>query len=57
MDDVRASDLLGDILKDPEIVARPFSPPASADAGRLVEWERLRDELMYRNRYFPDDTI
>lgn len=57
MDDIRAGELLADILDDSEIVARAFIPPPAAEANRLLQWEQLRDELMYRNRYFPGVEI
>lgn len=57
MDDPRAKDLLSEILNDGEIVRQTFSPLESSAADRVVEWEKLRDELMYRNRFFPDVNI
>lgn len=57
MDDSRARGLLGDILDDGQIVRRRFIPANSSTIDRVSEWERLRDELMYNNRYFPDATI
>lgn len=57
MDDSRAKDLLAEILNDGDIVRQTFSPVETPDADRLGEWEKLRDELMYRNRFFPDANI
>jgi hypothetical protein len=57
MDDSRAKDLLGEILDDGEITRQAFVPANDPTADRLSEWENLRDELMYRNRYFPEKTI
>ena len=57
MDDSRAKDLLGEILDDGEIVREAFSPADAIGSDRLGEWQRLRDELMYRNRFFPDANI
>lgn len=57
MDDPRAKDLLSDILNDGEIVRQPFMPAEVAGADRLGEWEKLRDELMYKNRFFPDAKL
>jgi len=54
MDDSRAKELLGEILNDREIVRRMFSPTPAFEADRLSEWEKLRDELMHHNRFFPD---
>jgi RES domain-containing protein len=57
MDDPRAKDLLAEILNDGEIVRRQFVPAGDPAIDRLSEWEKLRDELMYHNRYFPKTTI
>jgi len=57
MDDYRAKGLLSDILDDGEIVRQTFSPAKDLEADRLNEWEKLRDELMYHNRFFPDVNI
>ena len=57
MDDSRAKDLLAEILDDGEIVRQPFSPAQAMEADWLTAWEKLRDELMYRNRFFPDANI
>jgi hypothetical protein len=54
MDDYRANDLLSDILDDAAIVRQAFLPVDDGGAGRLGEWEKLRDELMYQNRFFPN---
>src|ERR1700754_366283 len=57
MDDSRSKDLLSEILNDGEIVRQTFSPADSNAADRVVEWEKLRDELMYHNRFFPNVDI
>jgi hypothetical protein len=57
MDDPRAKELLAEILDDGEIVRQNFIPAAAIEADRLSEWEKLRDELMYHNRYFPEANI
>lgn len=57
MDDLRAKDLLAEILDDGEIVRQQFVPASDPTIDRLSEWEKLRDELMYHNRYFPEATI
>jgi hypothetical protein len=57
MDDSRAKDLLAEILDDGEIIRQTFSPTSDLDADRLSEWEKLRDELMYHNRFFPEAKI
>src|SRR6266700_5372948 len=57
MDNSRAKDLLAEILNDGEIVRHRFLPASDLTIDRLSEWEKLRDELMYHNRYFPEATI
>jgi hypothetical protein len=59
IDDSRAKDLLAEILNDGEIVRQAFSPASEFAANHLNEdqWEKLREELMYRNRFFPETTI
>jgi len=57
MDDSRAKDLLAEILNDDEVVRQQFVPASDPTVDRLSEWEKLRDELMYHNRYFPEATI
>lgn len=57
MDDARAKDLLAEILDDGEIVRKKFVPVGSPAGDRLNEWEKLRDELMYHNRFFPEANI
>jgi len=57
MDDPRAKDLLSEILNNGEIVRQTFAPANDFEADRLGEWEKLRDELMYHNRFFPEANI
>jgi hypothetical protein len=57
MDDLRAKDLLAEILDDDDIVRQQFVPSSDPAVDPLSEWEKLRDELMYHNRYFPQNTI
>ena len=57
MDIVLAKELLSEILSDGEIVRKTFSPSATYKSEGLVRWETLRDELMYKNRYFLDETL
>ena len=57
MDDSRAKDLLGEILDDGDIPRELFVPAHDPATDRLSEWENLRDELMYHNRYFPEKMI
>lgn len=53
MDDSRAKDLLAEILNDGEIVRQTFLPVNYLEADQLGDWESLREELMYHNRFFP----
>jgi hypothetical protein len=57
MDDSRAKDLVAEIVDDREIVRQTFLPLNYLGVDRLGEWERLRDELMYHNRFFPESDI
>ena len=57
MDIAHAKELLGEILDDGEIVRQPFVPSPSYSSEGLIQWETLRDEMMYRNRWFLDVSI
>ena len=57
MDVAHAKELLAEILDDGDIVRQPFSPSAAYSSDGLVKWETLRDEMMYRNRWFLDMNI
>lgn len=57
MDNSKAKELLAEILDDGEIVRKLFSPLARYQIDRFGQWGQLRDELMYKNRYFPDTNI
>lgn len=57
MDDSRATDLLVEILADASIVQKKFSPSNDSEIDNLSAWEKLRDELMYQNRFFPQANI
>ncbi|MBU0620611.1 MAG: RES family NAD+ phosphorylase [Gammaproteobacteria bacterium] len=57
MDVAHAKELLSEILDDGDIVRKTFSPSATYKSEGLVRWETLRDELMYKNRYFLDETL
>jgi hypothetical protein len=54
MDVAHAKELLSEILDDGDIVRQTFSPSATYKSEGLVRWETLRDELLYKNRYFLD---
>jgi hypothetical protein len=57
MDVPGAKSLLADVLDDGEIVRQPYSPSAKYTSDALGRWEQLRDELMFKNRYFPSSQI
>jgi len=57
MDDSRAKDLLAEILNDGEIVRQTFLPVNYSATDPLSEWEKLREELMYQNRFFPASDL
>lgn len=57
MDDARANSLLAEILDNRGIIRERFVPSANSTIDRVSEWEKLRDELMYHNRYFPETSI
>lgn len=57
LDDMDARTLLADILYDEKIVKQRFSPIDIAKTDRLDTWQRLREELMYKNRFFPQEHI
>lgn len=57
LDDAHASQLLGEILNDGNIVRQPFSPSASYTSEGLIRWETLRDEMMFKNRWFLEQDI
>ncbi len=57
MDTAHAKELLSEILDNGDIVRKTFSPSPTYKSEGLIRWETLRDELMYRNRYFLDETL
>lgn len=57
MDESRSKDLLGEILNDGEIVRRLFVPLPAYETDSLMRWEKLRDELMFGNRFFPNAEL
>jgi hypothetical protein len=57
MDTAHAKELLTEILDDGDIVRKTFSPSPIYKSEGLIRWETLRDELMYRNRYFLDEKL
>jgi hypothetical protein len=57
MDTAHAKELLSEIVDNGDIVRKPFSPSTRYKSEGLVRWETLRDELMYKNRYFLDEPL
>ncbi|WP_461329822.1 RES family NAD+ phosphorylase [Bradyrhizobium diazoefficiens] len=57
LDVAHSKELLCEILDDGDIVRRRFSPSATYRSNVLVTWEALRDEMMYKNRWFLDQAI
>jgi len=57
LDNARAKELLADVLDDGDIVRKRFVPSSRYPSDRLNRWEKLREELMYKNRYFPSDLL
>jgi hypothetical protein len=56
--DINASKaLLAEILDDGEIVRKTFVPSPTYTSTELDSWGKLREELMYKNRYFPDEPL
>ncbi|QUP57924.1 RES domain-containing protein [Ralstonia nicotianae] len=52
-----ATELLGQILGDEEIVKQQFLPSAANTSAGLAQWETLKDELLHKNRYFLDESL
>jgi RES domain-containing protein len=57
LDAVRASALLAEILDDGDIVRRSFVPSTRYTSDPPAQWEQLRSELMYKNRYHPESPF
>jgi len=54
MDVANAKDLLSEILDDGEIVRITVQPSSRYSSDGLAQWDLLRDEIMYSNRWFLD---
>ena len=52
MDAANTKDLLAEILDDGQVVRGSFAPSPIYQSKGLLQWETLRDEMMYRNRWF-----
>lgn len=57
MDRADAKALLAEILDNCEIVQRKFSPSEIYQSEALPQWDMLREEMMYTNRWFCDNAI
>jgi len=57
MDNAHAKELLGEILDDGEIIRKSFSPSSTYSSEGIARWETLRDEILYKNRYFLDEAL
>lgn len=57
MDIEHAQELLSAILNDDQIVRRRFVPSTSYISEGLAQWDKLRDEMMYGNRWFLNTAI
>jgi hypothetical protein len=57
MDLPHAQVLLAEILDDGDIVRKPMVPSDTYKSDGLARWGTLRDELMYKNRYFLDQAL
>lgn len=57
MDLANTKVLLADILDDGEIVRKHFSISNHCQSNAVNIWDELRAELMYKNRYFPQNSL
>lgn len=57
LDVAHAKELLAEILDDGDVVRKTFSPSPDFKSEGLARWATLRDELMYRNRYFLNEAL
>lgn len=57
LDVANANSLLAKIMDDGDIVRKSFTPSLAFKSEGLVAWTTLRDELMYKNRYFLDEAL
>lgn len=49
--------LLAEILNDGEVVRQTYSPSPAYMKYELYSWAKIRDELMYSNRFFPEEHL
>lgn len=52
-----AKQLLTEILDDGEITRKLFKPANAPQSTGVANWETLKDELRYKNRYFLDEEL
>lgn len=57
LDIANAKSLLAEVMDDGDIVRKTFTPSLAFKSEGLVAWNTLRDELMYKNRYFLDEAL
>ncbi|WP_271950354.1 RES domain-containing protein [Ruegeria faecimaris] len=51
------SALLAEILDDGEIVRKSYRPARPSEFTGFANWETLKDELRYKNRFFLDEGL
>ncbi len=58
MDIAHAKELLSDVLDDGELVRQRYRASESAVSDNALQrWDDLRQELIHKNRYFPETEI
>ncbi|MGY2361616.1 RES family NAD+ phosphorylase [Pseudomonas azotoformans] len=58
MDIAHAKELLSDVLDDGELVRQRYRPSETAVSDNALQrWDDLRQELIHKNRYFPETEI
>lgn len=57
LDLANSKSLLAEILDNGDIVRKLFSPSQAFKSEGLAAWTTLRDELMFKNRYFLDEAL
>lgn len=57
LDNANAAMLLADILDDGQIVRDLFSPARLGGSRGLFDWQQFKQELMHKNRFFPETKI
>lgn len=57
LDRAHANELLAELLDDGEQVRAKYQPVAVEGPHHLDRWKLLREELMHKNRYFPETEL